>query len=249
MCRTVVEKGVRVRKLSKTKPTSEQRNIDTDLWIIFVATLVTFVMFTVFQQEIYGFVRGKENPILLRVFAGAILQYGLAGLGITIVCIVRKEHFSSYGLNSKGLLLSILLCILCFVPHIIFMLITQQTAGYLPFQSVWTTNELLTSGFPTNTIGMLITATAWGFFEGFNYVVISEKINKRYPTKCRWLNWGAITCAIMCILIHGAIGVTTQGFIEMLTIIIIIYGMLQVKEFTGNAWGCIFIFMFLWNAF
>jgi len=53
----------------------------------------------------------------------------------------------------------------------------------------------------------------------------------------------------MCILIHGMIGVTPEGFLEMLTVMIIIYGMLMVKEFTGNAWGCIFIFVFLWNAF
>jgi len=45
------------------------------------------------------------------------------------------------------------------------------------------------------------------------------------------------------------IGVTPEGFLEMLTVMIIIYGMLMVKEFTGNAWGCIFIFVFLWNAF
>ena len=41
----------------------------------------------------------------------------------------------------------------------------------------------------------------------------------------------------MCILIHGMIGVTPEGFLEMLTVMIIIYGMLMVKEFTGNAWG------------
>jgi len=35
----------------------------------------------------------------------------------------------------------------------------------------------------------------------------------------------------------------------LLTVIIIIYGMLIVREITGNACGCIFIFVFLWNAF
>jgi hypothetical protein len=25
--------------------------------------------------------------------------------------------------------------------------------------------------------------------------------------------------------------------------------MLIIREITGNAWGCIFIFVFLWNAF
>jgi hypothetical protein len=128
------------------------------------------------------------------------------------------------------------------------MFATNQISVYLPFQSVWTTKNVLASGFPINVIGMLITAIAWGFFEGFNYVVICDKINKRYPSKNKWLNWGAIMCAILCILIHGAIGVTPEGIVEMITTMIIIYGMLMVKEYTGNAWGCVFIFVFLWNA-
>lgn len=235
--------------MAKTQLTREQKNMDTDLWIILIATFVVFGIFAVFQKEIYGIIQNEEVPVLCRVFVGAILQYGLAGLGITIVSIFRKEHFFSYGLKTKGMLLSIALCVLCFVPYILFALATGQIAGYLPFQTVWTTKEVLASGFPINAIGMLITATAWGFFEGFNYVVISEKINKRYPAKSKWLNWGAIVCAIMCILIHGAIGVTPEGIIEMLTIMFIIYGMLMTKEFTGNAWGCIFIFVLLWNAF
>lgn len=98
-------------------------------------------------------------------------------------------------------------------------------------------------------LGYLIIAVAWGFFEGFNYVVISDKINKLLPVKHRWLNWGAIICAVMCILIHGMIGVTMEGIIEMLTVFIAIYGMLVTKTVTGNAWGCVFLFVFLWNAF
>ena len=35
---------------------------------------------------------------------------------------------------------------------------------------------------------------------------------------------------------------------KALTTFIIIYGMLIVKEKTKNAWGCIFIFLFFWNA-
>lgn len=80
-------------------------------------------------------------------------------------------------------------------------------------------------------------------------MVISDKINRRFPSKNRWLNWGAIICALMCILIHGMVGVTPEGILEMLTVMIIIYGMLMVRTFTGNAWGCVFIFVFLWNAF
>ena len=50
---------------------------------------------------------------------------------------------------------------------------------------------------------MLLTALFWGFFEGFNYVVISDKIGERYPAQNMLWDWGAFVCAVMCILIHG----------------------------------------------
>lgn len=235
--------------MAKIMLNEKQKELDIDLWIITIVSFVSLGIFMIFQKEIYGIVKNEELPILSRVLLVAIFQYGLAGFGITIVSIFRKEHFLSYGLKTEGMFLSILLCVLCFIPNIIFSYTLGQSNGYLPFQTVLTTKEVLASDFPINVIGMLITATAWGFFEGFNYIVISEKINRRYPTNSKWLNWGAIFCAIMCILIHGAIGVTFEGIIEMITVLIIIYGMLMVKEFTGNAWGCVFIFIFLWNAF
>lgn len=235
--------------MAKIKLNEKQKELDMDLWIIMIVSFASFGIFMAFQKEVYGIVKNEELPVLSRVLLGALFQYGIAGLGITIVSILRKEHFLSYGLKTEGMFLSILFSVLCFVPNIIFSYVLGQSNSYLPFQTVLTTKEVLASGFPVNVIGMLITATAWGFFEGFNYVVISEKINRRYPANSKWLNWGAILCAIMCILIHGAIGVTFEGMIEMLTIFIIIYGMLMVKEFTGNAWGCVFVFVFLWNAF
>jgi len=231
------------------KPTIEQNRLNADLWIILITTFAALGICMTFQSQFNNVVNNVQIPILLRTLIAAICQFSIAGLGISLVAIYRKESFFSHGLRLKGTLMSIALCILCFVPHIIFLAITKPIASYLPFQAVWVTKEALSSGFPVNVIIMLIIATAWGFFEGFNYVVISDKINQRFPSKNRFLNWGAIFCAIACILIHGLIGVTFLGFIEMLTVIIIIYGMLIVREITGNAWGCIFIFVFLWNAF
>ena len=235
--------------MAKITLNEKEKELDIDLWIIMIVSLISFGVFMIFQKDIYGFIKNEKVPILSRVLLAATFQYGLAGFGITIVSILRKESFLSYGLKTRGMFSSILLCVLCFVPNIIFSYTLGQSDRYLPFQTVLTTKEVLASGFPINIIGMLATAVAWGFFEGFNYVVIGEKINRRYPTNSKWLNWGAIVCAIMCILIHGAIGVTFKGIIEMITVLIIIYGMLMAKEFTGNAWGCVFVFVFLWNAF
>lgn len=235
--------------MAKTKLTIEQKKLDTDIWVIVITSLAILGGYLLCQNQFRAFVQDDSINILWRVILAALVQFGIAGLGISIVSIIRKESFLSHGLRKEGAFHSIILCSLCFVPYIIFVVATGNMTGYLPFQSVWTTKEVLASGFPINVLGMLITATAWGFFEGFNYVVISDKINKRYPSKNRWVNWGAISCAVLCVLIHGVIGITPEEIIEMITTMIIIYGMLMVKEFTGNAWGCVFIFIFFWNAF
>ena len=94
----------------------------------------------------------------------------------------------------------------------------------------------------------LIIAICWGFFEGFNYVVISDKISQRFPSNNQFWDWGAFVCSIMCIIVHGAIGVTPDAIIEMLCTIFLIYGMLIVRKKTGNAWGCVLIFFVYWNA-
>ena len=87
----------------------------------------------------------------------------------------------------------------------------------------------------------------WGFFEGFNYAVVCEKIDRRYPSKKKWLDYGALTCAIICILLHP-FSTSFWGIVEIITTFIAIYGMLIVRKKTGNAWGCVFAFCFIWNA-
>lgn len=232
------------KELSET-----QRKSTIDLNIIVIVTLIVLGLFIVFQRQFYDVVLDNSIHILLRTTIAALIQFGVAGLGITIVSLFRKESFLSHGLKFKGALQSILFCIICFVPYIIFSVLIGNATSYSLFKNVVVTKEILTSGFPINAIGMTIITIAWGFFEGFNYVFISDKINARYKSNYKWLNWGAISCAILCILIHGAIGITVEGIIEMFTIMIIVYGMLMVKEFTSNAWGCVFIFVLLWNAF
>lgn len=235
--------------MTKPELTARQRRLDADLWIILLVTAGVFGAYAALRGPIAGWIRNTETPVLLRVLLAAAIQFGIAGLGMTIVTSLRRERFADFGLRARGTPLSIALCACCFAPNVIFTLVTAKGLTYLPFGSVWTTREVLSSAFPVNAAGMLITAAAWGFFEGFNYVVISEKINERYPVKSKWLNVGALVCAVLCVLIHGALGVTAEGVLETLTILIIVYGMLMVKQFTGNAWGCVFAFVFLWNAY
>lgn len=226
-----------------------QRKIETDLYIIVLSTFIILGIYMGFQNQFNTFAENDSVHILLRTAVIAFMQFGVAGLGITIVCILRKESFFSHDLQAKGTFLSILLSVSSFIPYILLRYLTGDITSYLPFQSVWMMKGILSEGFPVNVVGMLLIALSWGFFEGFNYVVICDKINERYPSANKWLNWGAIVCGVMCLLIHGLIGVSLGVLLEAVSVFIIIYGMLMARKLTGNAWGCVFVFIFLWNAF
>ncbi|HHW46851.1 MAG TPA: hypothetical protein GXX17_08115 [Clostridiales bacterium] len=233
----------------KKNLTVAQKKADIDLWIIIISTFAMLAIYLIFQQNIIAVFKDTTKPILLRTLFAAFFQFGVAGLGITIVSFYRKEPFTKHGLNSRHLLKSIGLSLLCCAPYAAFVLLNNSFNGYMPFQGVMTTKEVLQSGFPTNIIGMAITAVIWGFFEGFNYIFISDKINERYPTKYKYFNWGAFACSCMCILVHGIIGIRPEDIFEMVAVICIIYGMIMVREKTGNAWGTVAVFVLFWNAF
>ncbi len=233
--------------MTNKKLTLEQRRLDTDLWIIAIATFIIFGVLMNFNNQLMSVIRDRNASIYLRLFLSAAFQFGIAGLGITIVCILRRERFSTYGLKIKNIIPTILLSMLCFIPNFLFMLLTGQIKSYAPL-SIMVTEDILAGGPFLTVFGMLVIAIVWGFFEGFNYVVISDKINKRYPTKSKWFDLGALICALVCILFHS-INFSLLGLLEIATTFVLIYGMLLIKKHTNNAWGCIFIFLFIWNAF
>jgi hypothetical protein len=233
--------------MGKKVLTLEQKKLDKDLMIIALATFAVYGIYMTFGNQLMSFVQDSSISIFLRVLVNAALQFGIAGLGITIVCVMRREAFTSHGLRIQGALSSIGLSVLCFVPHFLFLLFTGQITEYAPL-SIIITEDILAGNLFVKIVGMLVIAIVWGFFEGFNYVVISDKINKRYPSTNKWLDWGALSCAIICILFHP-FNTSILGLIEIASIFVLIYGMLLVKKHTNNAFGSIFIFLFLWNAF
>lgn len=227
---------------------AERKQVETDLTVIVVASLAPLLLYSVLNRQIISVVRNPEIDILLRTLLMAGFQFGVAGLGISIVAVMRKESFVHYGLTGKNLPRAAALSALAVVPYLVYRAATGTLTGYMPFRQVNMTAELLGSGFPRNVLGMGIVAVVWGFFEGFNYAVISDKINKLYPSKSIWLNWGAILCGIFCLLIHGMVGVTPDALVEAATVFFIIYWMLVVKSLTGNAWGTVLLFVLFWNA-
>ena len=233
--------------MSKNKKlTAEQKRLDADLWIIMLATFVVYGVYAVYSGPLRDYILDGSVPVLPRLLVNAGFQFGLAGLGISIVCLLRCERFSKFGLVRKNAIKSILLTILCFLPYIICVFAFGQFEGYAPF-SILVTKDVLAAGLPVAVLGMAIIIIVWGFFEGFNYAVIADKINARYPTKHEWLDIGALVCALVCLLFHP-ISTSAAGIADMITTFAAIYGMLIVKKKTGCAWGCVFAFCFIWNA-
>lgn len=232
--------------MKKQQLSTEQKKSDTDLWIIAFVTFGTFLLYAALRNQLMDFVMNDSISIVPRLLLNAAVQFGIAGLGITIVCILRKENFTYFGLTRTNIFKAISGTILCFVPSIFYIFLSGQFNGYHPFR-ILITDDVIASGIPFSIIGMALIIVVWGFFEGFNYVVICDKINRRYPSKNQWLDYGAIVCAIIGVLFHP-LSVSFWGITEVITTFIAIYGMLIVKKKTGNAWGCVFAFCFIWNA-
>lgn len=235
--------------LEEKSTKNRKKELGIDLGIIIVVTFVVLGILIALGNTMNQFAYDTSKNIVWRVavigFGG---QFGVAGLGICIVCLLRKERFSSFGLTTKKIVPAILLSLACCIPDFIYQIALGGVHAWCPFWDVNTTPEVLQSAFPYNVIAYIITGICWGFFEGFNYVVIRDKLSELLPSKYRFLDWGALICAIMCILIHGAVGVTPKAILEMIVTIILIYGMLIVRKETGNAWGCVAIFLLYWNA-
>ncbi|MDO5294320.1 MAG: hypothetical protein Q4F05_16410 [bacterium] len=232
--------------MAKKQLSADQKRLDLDLWIIGLVTLAVFVCYGAMGKQLTSFIKDDTISVIPRLLLNAAFQFGIAGLGIIIVCIFRKENLTQFGLTKKNGIKAIVWTILCFTPYICYIFISGQFNGYQPFH-ILIAEDVLASGIPFSLLGMVIIVVVWGFFEGFNYVVISDKINKRYPSKNQWLDWGAITCTIVCLLFHP-LSTSFWGIIEIITTSIAIYGMLIVKKKTGNAWGCIVAFCLIWNA-
>lgn len=242
----MVKKGV--SEYEKKRTQHRTKKADKDLNIIIYATLIPLIIYLIFGNDIMKFAKTSEMNIWLRFIPAMLIQFSLAGLGSLIVICYRREELEEYGLVKNNFFKTIILSLVVCIPSMIFLLVNNEINSYLPLKGCFFTSLFLNSNYPTNILGYILIAFVWGIVEGFNYVVISKKINERYISKNKWLNYGAIVCGIVCVLIHGMVGFDLYTIFEALTTFIIIYGMLIVKEKTNNAWGCIFIFLFFWNA-
>jgi hypothetical protein len=222
----------------------EKIKIIIDLLLIFLVTMAALLPIMILGQRSIMVVV-ENSPILIKTIFVALIQFSIAGLGVVVVMLIRKEKFSEYGLRRKGIIRSLIAGAVLVLVFIGYTYIKEGNITYMPFRQVYLTKDLMKSGFPVSFIGMIIVASAWGFFEGFNYVFISRKINGLIKINNPFLRLGPIIMGISGILVHGAVG---QGMLSILGSFFIVYFMLLIHELTDNSWGCILIFFLFWNA-
>lgn len=224
----------------------DNKNYLIDLWIIGLTIPVFYAIYGFFYMLLK--IDMGKLPLLVQTLMGAFAEFGIMGLGITIVCIHNRVSFASFGLKKKSLMLTGLLSAFVCLPAFLYHLLSNEIITYFPLQNVNFTKPLLASDFPINVIGMLIVIIVWGFFEGFSYVVMADRISKVFSPKNLFLNWGAIICGIFCLVIHVLVG-QSYSIVGAIVEFTLIYGMLVVYHYTENAWGCVLIFCFFWSAF
>lgn len=224
---------------------SNTKKYGVDLIIVGLFVLIVYGILGVFYMLLK--IDIGALPILVQTLIGALFQFGLMGLGIVVICVRNKESFLNFGLKKEKLILTIILSILVCLPSLIFQIFTNKNLSYFPLQNVNFTKPVLAAGFSINIVGMIIIIVTWGFFEGFSYVVISDHINKLLSPKSLLINWGAIICGIFCLVIHVLLG-QSYSFWGTITEFVLIYGMLVVYHYTGNAWGCVLIFLLFWSG-
>ena len=114
--------------------TEERKKLIADLWIIgIVAFLALGIVVLAMQNGMNDFAGNHSIPVVLRVLViGLCGQFAVSGLGISIVCLIRKQRFREFGLNTKNLLPALLLSLLCCVPELTYYVARGYVSGWCP---------------------------------------------------------------------------------------------------------------------
>lgn len=222
-------------------------SVKKDIFIIMIISFLSAVLYIALEGVIMDYGRNRSNLLLLRFLPVLLIQFGMSCLGTLVVLIKNKEKIMAHGFVKKNALVSVAGCLLVSVPTVIFLWLTNDIHGFLPFQGMFLTKEILQTAFPLNLLGYFIIALVWGLGEGLFYVVLSDKINMLKKPGKIW-NLGAFVGAVIAIAIHGMLGFDAKTMMEALATFILMYGSLVIHYKTGNAWGNILIFFVVWNA-
>ena len=113
-----------MKQLIQGLTAERKKQLDHDLIAIGVITFIALTLImVVFGKQFNGAIYDKTSPVLPRVALAAVCgQFALAGLGITAVCLYRKEKFTGFGLTKKNLAPALFLSLACCVPDFIYQI-------------------------------------------------------------------------------------------------------------------------------
>ena len=117
------------RNMKKQQLSAGQKRLDIDLWIIALVTLGVFLLYAALGNQLKDFFTDDSISIVPRLLLNAAVQFGIAGLGITVVCILRKETFTHFGLTRKNIFKTIIGTIICFIPTVCYIVLSGQFNG------------------------------------------------------------------------------------------------------------------------
>ncbi len=223
------------------------KNAKKDITVILSISIISAALYLTLEGTIMDYGRDLSHPLFLRFLPVLLIQFGMSCLGVLIVLLKNKERLPAYGLVWKHIWQSLIGCLLVSIPTVAFLFVTNDVHGFLPFQGMFLTKEILGAPLPFNVTGYLVIALTWGFGEGLFYIVLADKINLLCRAH-RFFNVGAFICAVIAIAIHGMIGFDLVTLLEAFATFILMYGSLVIRQRTGNAWGNILIFFVVWNA-
>ncbi|MCX4340662.1 MAG: hypothetical protein OSJ72_13580 [Lachnospiraceae bacterium] len=151
-----------------------KKHIKKDIAVILTVSFISAALYLTPEGTIMDYGRDVSQPLLLRFLPVLLIQFGMSCLGILIVLLKNQEKLSTYGLVWHHALQSIAGCLLVSVPTVVFLFAVNEIHGFLPFQGMFLTKEILGASLPFNVIGYLIilmygslvirekTGNAWG---------------------------------------------------------------------------------------
>lgn len=163
--------------MAKQQLSAEQKRLDIDIWIIALVTFGVFLCYAAMGNQLRDFVTDSSISVIPRLLLNAAIQFGVAGLGITIVCVLRKEKFTHFGLTRKNAFKAIVGTIICFIPSICCIFLSGQFNGYQPF-SILVTDDVIASGIPFSIIGMALIIVVWGFSRDLTMLSLARKLTE-----------------------------------------------------------------------
>ncbi len=228
----------------------EQKKSIMDLSVmIFFFAFSLFIYLPLIKNYIFV---GNLDTIKFLLLAS--FEFMFAGLSASLIMLIRRENFANFGFVKKNSLKAILLSLLPVIPYIVYAFFVYNSMGikftYIPLRGAINQQFFMSLNLFSRIFYIIIVIIIWGFFEAFQWIVVNDKINKIFKPKNLFLNLGAISCALLSNLAHFILGLSTfDHIITNIVAFTFIYGMLIIREYTQNSWGCIFLFIFFWNAF